>query len=222
MPSTDLDIQSPEVCDEGRQDPRNGRAGARRHAAATRFIQRMVGLGLTAPMASMLLMHYGIAQAQPVPAYKPTKRGGGGALKVLWWQGADAAAAALRHRHQGPGRLAHLLRAARPSGTPTATWCRSWPPRCPSARQRRPGSPTARSVTWKLKRGVTWHDGQPFTADDVRVHLGVRAATRRTAAVTIGVYKDVKVDEGRRRTPSASRSTSRRRSGPPPSSRPRA
>ena len=52
------------------------------------FIQRMVGLGLTAPMASMMLMHAGVAKAQPAPAYKPTKRGGGGALKVLWWQGA--------------------------------------------------------------------------------------------------------------------------------------
>ena len=52
------------------------------------FIQRMVGLGLTAPMASMMLMHAGIAQSQPAPAYKPTKRGGGGALKMLWWQGA--------------------------------------------------------------------------------------------------------------------------------------
>ena len=52
------------------------------------FIERMVGVGLTAPMASMLLMHYGIAQAQPALNYKPTKRGGGGALKALWWQGA--------------------------------------------------------------------------------------------------------------------------------------
>ena len=39
------------------------------------FIQRMVGLGLTAPMASMMLMHEGIAQTPaPIP-YKPTKRG---------------------------------------------------------------------------------------------------------------------------------------------------
>src|SRR5664279_2467856 len=51
------------------------------------FIQQMVGLGLTAPMASMMLMHAGIAQAQSAPAYKPTRRGGGGALKTLWWQG---------------------------------------------------------------------------------------------------------------------------------------
>ena len=39
-------------------------------------------------MASMLLMHAGIAQAQTSSPYKPTKRGGGGALKLLWWQGA--------------------------------------------------------------------------------------------------------------------------------------
>ena len=52
------------------------------------FIQQMVGLGLTAPMASMMLMHAGVAQAQTAIPYKPTKRGGGGALKVLWWQGA--------------------------------------------------------------------------------------------------------------------------------------
>ena len=37
------------------------------------FIQHLVGLGLTAPMASMLLLHAGVAQAQTIP-YKPTKR----------------------------------------------------------------------------------------------------------------------------------------------------
>ena len=42
------------------------------------FIQKMVGAGISAPMASMLLMHYDVAQAQSAPAYKPTKRGGGG------------------------------------------------------------------------------------------------------------------------------------------------
>jgi len=51
------------------------------------FIARMVGVGLTAPMASMLLMHHGIAQAQSALPYKPTRRGGGGTLKLLWWQG---------------------------------------------------------------------------------------------------------------------------------------
>src|SRR6188768_3267837 len=52
------------------------------------FIHRMVALGLTAPLASQMLAYSGVAQAQAKSMYKPTRRGGGGALKVLWWQGA--------------------------------------------------------------------------------------------------------------------------------------
>ena len=47
----------------------------------------MVALGLTAPMATQMLAYSGVAVAAEKPVYKPTKRGGGGALKVLWWQG---------------------------------------------------------------------------------------------------------------------------------------
>ena len=50
-------------------------------------------------------------------------------------------------------------------------------------------------MTWKLKRGVKWHDGKPFTADDVRLQLGIRRAIPATAAVTIGIYKDIKVEK---------------------------
>src|SRR6185436_10891565 len=52
------------------------------------FAQRMLAVGLTAPMATQLLAIGGVAHAQPKSTYKPTKRGGGGLLKVLWWQGA--------------------------------------------------------------------------------------------------------------------------------------
>src|SRR5450631_696967 len=62
------------------------------------FIERMVGLGLTAPMASMMLMHSGVAQSQSAPVYKPARRGGGGALKTLWWQ-----APPLLHPHSATG-----------------------------------------------------------------------------------------------------------------------
>ena len=51
------------------------------------FIRRMAAVGFTAPMATQLLAVSGVAMAQSRPAYKPTKRGGGGLLKVLWWQG---------------------------------------------------------------------------------------------------------------------------------------
>ena len=56
---------------------------SRRH-----FVQGMVALGLTAPMAGQMLAAASVAHAQPKTAYKPTKRGGGGALKALWWQSA--------------------------------------------------------------------------------------------------------------------------------------
>ena len=54
---------------------------SRRH-----FVQTMVALGLTAPMAAQMLASAGVAQAQPKPTFTPTKRGGGGLLKTLWWQ----------------------------------------------------------------------------------------------------------------------------------------
>jgi peptide/nickel transport system substrate-binding protein len=155
-----------------------------------RFIERMVSVGLTAPMASMLLMHAGIAQAQTTATYKPTKRGGGGALKVLWWQGAtllqphfangtkDQEGARIFYESlavwDNDGNLVPILAAEIPS--------------------RANGGVAAdgKSVTWKLKRGVTWHDGKPFTADDC-VFTWEYAKDPATAAVTIAVYKDVVV-----------------------------
>ena len=51
------------------------------------FVQKMIQLGLTVPLANAMLAQAGVALAQTKFEYKPTKRGGGGALKVLWWQG---------------------------------------------------------------------------------------------------------------------------------------
>ena len=44
-----------------------------------------------------------------------------------------------------------------------------------------------KSVTWRLKQGVKWHDGKPFTADDV-VFNWEYAKDPATSALTIGVY----------------------------------
>ena len=49
-------------------------------------------------------------------------------------------------------------------------------------------------VVWKLKQGVKWHDGTPFTADDC-VFNWQYAADPATAATTIGTYKDIKVSK---------------------------
>ena len=46
------------------------------------------------------------------------------------------------------------------------------------------------SVTWKLRQGVKWHDGQPFTADDV-VFTYQYVSNPDTAATTSGSYLNV-------------------------------
>ena len=62
------------------------------------FTRMMVGLGLTAPLAAQMLAAAGVAQAQPKPAFNPTRRGGGGPVKTLWWQ-----APVLLNPHLSPG-----------------------------------------------------------------------------------------------------------------------
>src|SRR2546422_11444301 len=61
-------------------DVRRGRLSRRR------FVQTIVGLGLTAPLAAQMLASAGVAQAQTKWSFNPTKRGGGGLVKTLWWQ----------------------------------------------------------------------------------------------------------------------------------------
>jgi peptide/nickel transport system substrate-binding protein len=165
---------------------------SRRH-----FVRTLVGLGLTAPMAARLLGAAGLAHAQPrTPAFTPTRRGGGGPLRVIWWQ-----APTLLNPHfatgtkdqdgsrvfyeplagyDPDGNLVPILAAQIPSVengglAKDGTW-----------------------VVWNLKRGVTWHDGRPFTADDV-VFNWEYAADPATAAVTVGTYRDLerveKVDD---------------------------
>lgn len=156
------------------------------------FIQRMVGVGLTAPMASMMLMHYGIAQTQSAFTYKPTKRGGGGALKVLWWQGAT-----LLQPHFANGTKDQ--EGSRIFYEPLASWDIEGnlvPVLAAELPTRENGGLAAdgKSVTWKLKKGVTWHDGKPFTADDC-LFTWEYARDPATAAVTSGIYKEVKVEK---------------------------
>ena len=50
------------------------------------FTRMMVGVGLTAPLAAQMLAAAGVAHAQTKSSFTPTKRGGGGTVKVLWWQ----------------------------------------------------------------------------------------------------------------------------------------
>jgi peptide/nickel transport system substrate-binding protein len=163
------------------------RSGRRSRRA---FLREMAALGLSAPFVARMLAHSGIAMAAGNVAYAPTKAGGGGTLKLLWWQGPtllnphfavgikDQDGSRLFYEPLAgwdpDGNLFPILAAEVPSveaGTvdKELTW-----------------------VVWKLKRGVKWHDGQPFTADDC-VFNWQYAADPATAATTIGTYKDIEV-----------------------------
>ena len=165
------------------EDVRRGKM-TRRH-----FVQSMVSVGLTVPVAGQLLMHAGIANSQTATPYKPTRRGGGGVLKVLWWQGAT-----LLNPHfavgtkdqdgcrifyeplagwDGEGNLIPVLAAEIPTPENGGV------------------SRDGKTITWRLKRGVQWHDGQPFTSADV-VFNAEYASDPATSSVNIGSYKDIK------------------------------
>ncbi len=156
------------------------------------FVKRLAAFGLTAPMATQLLALHGIspASAQSVPAYRPTRRGGGGALKIIYWQ-----ASTLLNPHFAVGTTNQ--ESSRVFYEPLAGWAQDGTlhpilaaeiPTIENQGLREDG----RSVTWKLKRGVKWHDGQDFSADDV-VFNWEYAKNPATAAVSSGSYTGVNV-----------------------------
>jgi peptide/nickel transport system substrate-binding protein len=156
------------------------------------FVRMMVGAGLTAPLAAQMLASAGVAQAQPKQAYKATKRGGGGALKVLWWQGAT-----LLNPHFATGTKdqdgSRIFYEPLASWDPDGNLAPNLAAEIPTV-QNGGVAKDGKSVTWKLKKGVTWHDGKPFTADDC-VFTWEYCADPATASVSIGTYKDVKVEK---------------------------
>jgi peptide/nickel transport system substrate-binding protein len=167
-------------------DVKSGRLSRRR------FVQTMIGLGLTAPLAGQMLASAGVAQAQSKLAYKPTKRGGGGALKVLWWQGATLLNPhfAVGTKDQDGSRIFYEPLA---SWDPDGNLAPILATEIPSV-QNGGVSKDGKSVTWKLKKGVTWHDGKPFSADDC-LFTWEYCADPATASVSIATYKDIKVEK---------------------------
>jgi peptide/nickel transport system substrate-binding protein len=168
---------------ESIRDVTTGRL-TRRH-----FVQTMIGLGVGSPLAAQMLAAGGVAHAQPKAAdFTPTRRGGGGLLRTLWWQAPtllnphfatgtkDQDACRIFYEplagFDPDGNVVPILAAEVPSiGNGTLAKDLTW-------------------VTWRLKRGVVWHDGKPVTAEDV-VFTWEYAADPATAAVTSGAYRDV-------------------------------
>ncbi len=154
------------------------------------FVQTMVGLGLTAPMAAQMLASAAVAAAQPkAPTFTPTRRGGGGLLKTLWWQ-----APTLLNPHfatgtkdQDASRIFYEpLAGFDPDGNVVPILAAETPTVQNGGLAR-----DLTAVTWRIKKGVTWHDGKPLTADDVAFTYEF-VSDPATAAVTSGSYREIK------------------------------
>jgi peptide/nickel transport system substrate-binding protein len=153
------------------------------------FVRTMVGLGLTVPLASELLASAGVAQAQTRAIATAAKRGGGGPLRALWW---DA-----------PNMLNPLLAVGLKDWNASSlfyeplVWFDPQANMVPALAREVPSvknggvAKDGTSVTWKLKPGVSWHDGKPFTASDV-VFNWEYAADPPTGSPAVGVYRNVK------------------------------
>jgi peptide/nickel transport system substrate-binding protein len=157
------------------------------------FILAMLGFGLSGPLIAEMLAAQGSAPAQggsvARPMFTPSRRGGGGKLRLLYWQaptilnphfavGArDVAASSVVCEPlcwiDADGHFVPVLAEGIPSvenggRSPDGTW-----------------------TIWRLKRGVVWHDGQPFTADDV-IFTWELISDPATAATSRGQYENIR------------------------------
>ena len=156
------------------------------------LVRRLAVYGLSAPAVWHLLAYAGVAQAAEAPAFNPAKAGGGGVLKILFWQAVTLLNPhfAVGTKDQGGSRLFY---------EPLAGWDAEgnlYPVLAAEIPSRANGGLSAdgTQVIWKLKPGVKWHDGAPFTADDV-VFNWEYSSNPATATVTIGSYRDMKVEK---------------------------
>src|SRR5262245_11278025 len=163
------------------------------HGMADRraFLRYMMGLGLSGPFLNHLLATSTPAQAQtprPVADFVPTKRGGGGKLRLLWWQ-----APTILNVHLASGTkdsdASRLFYEPLDAFDPEANFVPILATEIPSL-DNGGLAKDGMSVTWKLKQGVVWHDGKPFTADDV-VFTWEYAADPATSATTIGNFENI-------------------------------
>jgi len=152
------------------------------------FARTLLGLGLTAPMVAELLgPRPGHAQARR-SAFTPARRGGGGELKTLWWQ-----APTILNPHLATGAkdadASRIFYEGLVSFDPDGTFVPNLTAEIPTIEN----GGVARdglSVIVKLKKGVQWHDGKPFTAEDV-VFTWEYVMDPATAATTSGAYRDI-------------------------------
>ena len=161
------------------------------------LLERLLCLGLSGPAAGLVMMAAGLSGGQPVFGYEPRQRGGGGHLRILQ---PDAAMQLNPHFATGMKDT----NAARIFYEPLAEWdneaiLRPILAEAIPSRENGGIAPDGLSVVWHLKKDVTWHDGQPFTADDV-IFNWQYATDPSAGAVTVGSYSGLHLEKIDRHT----------------------
>jgi len=162
-------------------------------AAATTVASAVPGVSATAAAVATNPAGAATAVATAVQGAAPSaagtgKRGGGGNVKVLWWQGP-----AILNAHLAAGTKD--FDASRVVYEPLITFDgqeKLVPVLAAEVPSKENGGLSAdgKSVTYKLKQGVKWSDGTPFTADDV-IFTWQYVTDKETGAVSLGIYQGI-------------------------------
>jgi peptide/nickel transport system substrate-binding protein len=160
--------------------------------ARRELVARAGAIGLTLPMAGLMLMEAGWSRAAEPSADRPNRRGGSGTLKLLEWQMATRL-----NPHLGGGLRNSF--AARIFYEPLADWdadANLQPVLAAEIPSRENGGVSAdgRHVVWRLKKGVMWHDGAPFTADDVVFNREYAVEAGHSTATSV-VYEKLRFEK---------------------------
>jgi peptide/nickel transport system substrate-binding protein len=148
-------------------------------------IARLAMLGLTSSAMASTLAAAGL---RPARAAAPAKRGASGVLRLLYWQ-----APTILNPHLSTGtkdfHAAHVCLEPLLSADANGTFRPVLAAEVPS---RTNGGVAAdgKSVTYKLRSGVKWADGQPFTAADVAFTFQY-INNKETGAITYASYQNV-------------------------------
>jgi peptide/nickel transport system substrate-binding protein len=152
-------------------------------------VARLAMLGLSTSAIASALGGWGLRSAH---AQRGGRRGESGVLKLLYWQAPTIVnphlAQGTKDFHASRVCMEPLL-TVDAAGTFTPVLAAEVPSRANGG-----VAADGRSVTYKLKQGIKWGDGRPFTADDV-VFTFQFVTNRETASTTLGTYANVaKVD----------------------------
>lgn len=168
------------------------------------FVARLAGAGISVGLIFAILQACGggekrpTSQQQPgavvttVPqarsTFTPTRRGGGGTVRVLWWQ-----APSILNPHLSSGTKdrdgSRIFLEPLVAFDAEANLVPILAAEIPSV-EKGTLDPGRKWIIWKLKKGVTWHDGTPFTAEDV-VFTWQYASDPETAALSQGGYRKI-------------------------------